>query len=302
MLSKDVLREYIYDITIRNYTARTIKGYRNNIARFLKYCEAEYGIVELEEISHLHIKKYLTSLKDRDLSPTYINTILKNIRSFFNYCYKEGYCINIAKKVSWLKEDKTVIKTFTDLEVKRMIEVYKMDSYINARNRCIMAVLFDTGVRNAELCNIKRMDVRETVIYIMGKGRKERVVPISPYLKKIMIKYERIREAYLRDNILHYDNYFLSYRNKPLTGEAIERVVKIAGEKAKVNESIRISPHTCRHYFAQSQLRNGLDIYSLSRLLGHDSVIITKRYLQGLKDKQVVELGVKTSPLMNLKV
>lgn len=85
MLSKDVLREYIYDITICNYTARTIKGYRNNIiARFLKYCEAEYGIVELEEISHLHIKKYLTSLKDRDLSPTYINTILKNIRSFFN--------------------------------------------------------------------------------------------------------------------------------------------------------------------------------------------------------------------------
>lgn len=165
-----------------------------------------------------------------------------------------------------------------------------------------MAVLFDTGIRNAELCNIKRMDVRETVIYIMGKGRKERVVPISPYLKKIMIKYERIREGYLRDNILHYDNYFLSYRNKPLTGEAVERVVKIAGEKANVNEAIRISPHTCRHYFAQSQLRNGLDIYSLSRLLGHDSVIITKRYLQGLKDKQVVELGVKTSPLMNLKV
>lgn len=302
MLAKDILKEYIYDITIRNYTARTIKGYRNNVARFLKFCEAEFEIVELEDIGHVHIKKYLSSLKDRDLSASYINTILKNIRSFFNYCYKEGYCINVAKKVSWSREKKVVIKTFSDKEVKDMIDAYKMDTYINARNKCVIAVLVDTGIRNAELCKIKRMSVRETIIYIEGKGNKERVVPISPYLKKIMIKYERIRDAYLRDNILHYDNYFLSYRNKPLTGEAIERVVKIAGERAKVSKNIRVSPHTCRHYFAQAQLRNGLDVYSLSRLLGHDSVIITKRYLQGLEDKEVVELGAKTSPLMNLKV
>lgn len=83
MLAKDILKEYIYDITIRNYTARTIKGYKNNISRFLKYCESELEVFELEDI-----KKYLSCLKDRDLSPSYINTILKNIRSFFNYCYK----------------------------------------------------------------------------------------------------------------------------------------------------------------------------------------------------------------------
>lgn len=117
-----------------------------------------------------------------------------------------------------------------------------------------------------------------------------------------MIKYERIRDAYLRDNILHYDNYFLSYRNKPLTGEAVERIVNIAGDIPNVRESIRVSPHTCRHYFAQVKLKNRLDIYSLSRLLVHDSVIITKIYLQGLEDKGVVEQGAKTSPLMNLKI
>ena len=116
-----------------------------------------------------------------------------------------------------------------------------------------------------------------------------------------MIKYERIRDAYLKDNILHYDNYFLSYRNKPLTTEAVERVVRLAGKEAKVSDNIRCSPHTCRHYYAQAQLRNGLDVYSLSRLLGHETVDITKRYLQGLKDREVLELSVKTSPLMNLK-
>lgn len=302
MLIDDGVKEYIYEIQIRNYTPRTIKGYRNNILRFSQYVKNEWNIADLEEVTPAHIKQYLNSLKEKGRSPIYINTILKNLRSFFKYCYQEGYCMNIASKVIWLKEKKTVIETFTDNEVKKMIEHWKFSSYLHARNRCIMAVLFDTGIRNFELCELNRLDVKETVIHIMGKGRKERVVPISPYLKKTMIKYERIRDAYLADDILHYNNYFLSSRNKPLTTEAIERVVRLAGEGAKVREEIRCSPHTCRHYFAQAQLRNGLDVYSLSRLLGHENISITKRYLQGLKDSEVLELGVKTSPLMNLKI
>lgn len=301
MILNDVLREFLYEIQIKNYTPRTIKGYKNNLAKFFKYCESELEILELEEITHLNIKQYLNYLKDKGLTATYINTILKNIRSFYAYCYKEGYCLNIAKKVSWLREKKVIIETFNDKEVKKMLNVYKFDSYINARNKCIISILFDTGIRNLELCNLKRVDVRESVIYILGKGNKERLVPISPYLKKIMIRYERIRESYLKDNILRYDNYFLSYRNKPLTTEAVERVVRICGKEAKIADNIRCSPHTCRHYYAQAQLRNGLDVYSLSRLLGHENVDITKRYLQGLKDREVLELSIKTSPLMNLK-
>ena len=87
-----------------------------------------------------------------------------------------------------------------------------------------------------------------------------------------------------------------------MTGEAVERVVKLCGKEAMVRTEIRCSPHTCRHYFAQAQLRNGLDVYSLSRLLGHEDISITKRYLQGLNDRNIVERSIKTSPLMNLKV
>ena len=300
MFIDDVLREYIYEIRLRNYTERTIKGYKNNLNKFLTYCKNELGLSEIEEVSHLHIKQYLKELKDRGLSESYINTILKNIRSFYKYCYKEGYCLNVALKVEWLKEKNVLIETFTDAEVRRMLDAYKMNTYINARNRCIVAILLDTGIRNQELCDIKIIDVKETVINIFGKGRKERVVPISPYLKKVMIKYERMRYGYLKDNPLHYDNYFLSYRCKPLTIEAVERIIRIAGKRARVRENIRCSPHTCRHYYAQTQLRNGLDIYSLSRILGHESVNITKRYLQSIRDEQIVELSVDTSPLMNL--
>lgn len=301
MFLQDVIKEFIFEIKLRNYSERTIKGYKNNILKFARYMKNEFEIVEIEEISHVNIKSYLNFLKGNGLTEVYINTILKNLRSFYKYCFTEGYCLNVALKVGWLRERKTIIKTFSDDEIRKMMDVYNYSSYIHARNKCIMAILIDTGIRNFELCQLKITDIRETVIYIMGKGKKERVVPISPYLKKIMIKYERIREGYLKNNILHYDNYFLSYRNKPLTTEAVERIVRLCGEKANVNKNIRCSPHTCKHYFAQAQLRNGLDVYSLSRLLGHENVTITKRYLQGLKDKEVLELGMKSSPLMNLK-
>ena len=300
MLLENVIKEYIYEIRCKNYTERTIKGYRNNLNKWCKYCNQELNVYELEEINHFHIKKYLNLLKDKGLSESYINTILKNIRSFYKYCVKEEYCLNISKKVDWLKEPKKIIHTFTDTEVKKMLDYYNMSSYIGARNKCIMAILFDTGIRNLELCNLKRTDVRETTIYIFGKGRKERVVPISPVLKKVMIKYERIRDNYLKDNVLSYDNYFLSFRYKPLTTEAIERIVKESG-KYIVRDYIRCSPHTCRHYFAQAQLRNGLDVYSLSRLIGHEDISITKRYLQGLQDEKIIEMGINTSPLMSLK-
>ena len=230
MLIEDAIKEYVYEIQVRNYTPRTIKTYRNCLLRYAEYLRKVNEIVELEDTTPVHIKQFLKSLKDKDRSTVYLNTVLKNLRSFYKYCYQEGYCLDIARKVVFLKEKKTVIKTFNDKEVKKMLEYYDFSSYMNARNKCIMALLFDTGIRCLELCQLKRLDVKETVIHVLGKGNKERIVPISPYLKRIMIKYERIRDAYLKDDIIHYDNYFLSSRNKPLTVEAVERVVKIASK------------------------------------------------------------------------
>jgi len=299
MLLNDVLKEFLFEIKIRNYTERTQKGYKNNNALFHNWLNNEYGIVELEEITHIHIKQYITYLQQKGRKPTYINGILKNIRSFFEYCVGEGYVSkNPCKQVKWVKEKKVVIDTFTDKEIIEMFNYYKGNDFMSIRNKCIIAMLVDTGIRNFELCTLNKMDVGETTIKILGKGNKERYVYISPMLKKHLIKYERVKEQYFKEHNLKHSNYFLSYRAKPLTVEGVERVVKKCGEN--VRGDIRVSPHTIRHYFAQAQLRNGLDVYSLSRLLGHENISITKRYLQGLQDENVVEMSVKTSPLMNL--
>lgn len=144
-------------------------------------------------------------------------------------------------------------------------------------------------------------DVRDTVILVHGKGNKERYVPISPALKKTFIKYERIKAEYIKNKLIEEDCYFYSYRDKRLTVESIERVVKETGTLAKVRKDLRCSPHTIRHYYAQFMLRQGLDVYTVSRLLGHENIMITKRYLQSLRDEEIVSMSVDTSPLMKLR-
>ncbi|MBV7276047.1 tyrosine-type recombinase/integrase [Clostridiaceae bacterium UIB06] len=301
MFIDDVLKEFIFDCEIRKISDRTIKSYGNSNKRFFKYINNEFKITELEDITHLHIKQYMQFLIKSGLTESYVNNILKCLRAFFVYCVKEEYLSKSpCLKVSWQREPKKLIETFTDEEVVNMLNVYSFLNYMNARNKTILAFLIDTGARNYETCSVRNSDISETYVTIRGKGNKDRHVSISPQLKKFMIKYERIKAFYFKDKIVRCSNYFLSYRCKPLTVESLERVVKIAGERAGVREEIRCSPHTFRHYFAQSQLKNGLDVYSLSRLLGHENIMITKRYLQSINDEEIVSMSINTSPLMGL--
>ena len=152
------------------------------------------------------------------------------------------------------------------------------------------------------MCDLLIEDVRDNVLLIHGKGNKERNVPITPYVRKLMQKYERSRSNYFYNRSLAYRNYFLSRTGRPLTKEAVERIFNQANEKAHVRPTVRCSPHTARHYYAQCNLRNGLDVYSLSRLLGHENINITKRYLQSIQDSSIVEMAVKTSPLRNIHI
>lgn len=299
---RDVLQEFLFELEIKNYSKRTIKSYKNNNSLFINYLEREFNVYNLEDVKTIHIKKYIKYKQSNNLTSTYINNILKTMRSFFRYALDEGYIKeNICEKIKLQKEPKTVIKTFKNEEVVAMINAFKFTTYQSARNKLIICMLVDLGVRNTELCNIKISDVRERVVLVHGKGNKERYVALSPVLKKYMLRYERIRENYLKDKNQKYDNYLLSVNCKPLTVEAIERIVRIGGEIAHVRKEIRCSPHTLRHWYSQQQLRNGLDVYSLSRLLGHETIVITKRYLQSIQDEDIIDLSIRTSPLSGLR-
>ncbi|WP_048481163.1 tyrosine-type recombinase/integrase [Clostridium tetani] len=303
LLLKDLIKEFEFDMQIKKFTTRTIKTAINSTKAFTIYCKKEFNADKLEDITHLHIKKYISYMQGLGRTEVYLNSILKYLRMFYRYCMQENYITkeqNPVLKVNWVKEPKIVIETFTNAEAKRMLEQWNYRKYHDARNKAIIATFFETGIRNLELCNICTTDVRDRVILIHGKGNKERYVPISPALKKTLIKFERIREGYIKNKKIEEDAYFLSYRGRRLTVEAVQVVVRKTGEMAKVRKNIRCSPHTIRHYYAQFMLKNEVDIYTLSRLMGHQDTQITKRYLQSIKDSEIVEMSVNISPLMLL--
>ena len=303
MFARECLEEFKVECDLRRLSPRTTKGYYNNTALFLNYLEKHENMDQLEMIRHLYIKKYIQYLLGKKLSPSYINGILKSLRAFFKYALDEEYItVNPATKVNWQREGKVLIETFTDGEVESMLNAFDFSSYLSARNKLILAIAFDTGARNTEICGILESDIRDNVILIHGKGNKERHVPLTPYLKKMVMRYRRIKQVYFDDRNIPYQNLLLSRTGRPLTKEALEHVFRQAEERGEVREEIRCSPHTARHYYAQANLRNGLDVYSLSRLLGHENINITKRYLQSLQDSSIVEMAVSTSPLRNIRI
>ena len=302
MLLENVLKEYLYDCQLRKLSKRTIKSLRNNNNRLFLYLGNTYAIFELEDVRRVHVQSYINYLAEQGRRETYVNSILKNVRGLFRYCEEEEYIKESpVRKVKFQKEEITVIRTFNDDEVKRMVNYYSGKKFLDQRNKLIMTILFDSGIRNGELCDIKMSDLCENAIRIHGKGKKIRYVPMTPAINKMMIRYLRTRENYIMDKYNYHTDYLLlSQKGKKLTPEAIERVVRTCGNGCKIREEIRCSPHTCRHYYAQAQLKNGCDLFTVSRLLGHNNINITKRYLNSIETDDMLMIAQKTSPLRNI--
>lgn len=291
------LREYLVEIEVRKYTPKTIRGYRNNLNLFLRFCEEEAGIEDVEDVALSVIRKFSVYFSSRGKKGSYINGLLKTAKSFIQFCYDEGYGgFNTKKNFKWCKEDKAVVAAFRPEDVRRMLQSCKGYSFLPIRDNAILTLLFETGIRCWELCCIRKGDIHDDYIVINGKNHKQRVVPITPILHKAMLKYELVAEQYFTLKNTD-DYYFLSYHGKQLTNSAVEHIVKRHGEGI---EGVRISPHTCRHFFAQQQVKMGTDLYTISRLLGHENIHITQTYLNSLRDEDVIKIAKQKSVLMSM--
>ena len=300
MLLTDAAKEFEFNCQCRKLSDKTIRNYGKLIGYLLDYLKEQHKVLCLEDVRPMYIKAYLMMLQERGAKPQYINDQLKAFKVLFRYLYEEGYTDSIlTERIKNVKQPKTIIKTFTEQEVKKMTEYYSGHTFMEVRNRLMLMTFFDTGIRVSELIDLKLSQVKDEYILIHGKGDKERVVPKSPLLNKWMFKYLSTRENFFAYRRVP-ENVFLSRNGRPMTTEAIHRVIKIAGKAVGVSRDIRVSPHTCRHTFAQMQLKNGLDLYSLSRLMGHSNISITHRYLEGLRDFEVLNACKATGILMNL--
>lgn len=297
MRIESAVKEYIVEIEVRRYTPRTVRTYRNCLNLFLRFCVERAGIENVDEITIATVKQYTKFLVGAGKASTYVNSILRTIKSFCQYCYDEGYgAFNTKLAFKWCREEKPVIVTFTPEHVKKMLAHCNGYDFLSIRDKAILSMMFETGIRCLELCTIKKEDIHDDYILIHGKGHKQRVVPITPVLAKAMMKYDTVAEKYF--DLKNTDPYyFLSFHGRQLTNSAVEHVVKRHGEGI---EGIRVSPHTCRHFFAQQHLKMGTDLYTISRLLGHENTHITQTYLNSLRDEDIINIAKQKSVLLNL--
>ena len=297
----ELIHEFLFDCKVRELSDQTIINYDRQLHKFRSFVKENFQVIQFEDLKPIHVKQYVSSLQDRGCKPAYTNDMLKAVKCLCSYAQREGYSEDIlTKKVKNVKEPKVLIHTFSSKEISLLIRYYNGNDYLSIRNRMILMIFFDTGIRVSELINMKLDQIQDTYFVIYGKGRKERVVPKNPMVGKYLYKYLNAREKYFMARNCEEDYVFLSKNGRRLTGEGISKFMKDAADAVGVNPKVRVSPHTCRHTFAHQQLKNGLDLYSLSRLLGHESVSITQRYLEAIEDTQILTSARKTSVLANL--
>ena len=261
MLLTAIKDEFIFHCQCRNLSPKTIANYTKQIGYLLRYLNQEHQITHIDDVEPRHIKAFLLNMSKTDHTANYVNDLLKAFKVFFRYAYNEGYTETIlTDKIHNMKKPKVIIRTFSEQELKNMSNYYKGHDYLTIRNKVIILLLIDTGIRLSELTHLTAAQIKHDYIIIRGKGNKERVVPKSPLLSKWLIKYLAVREGYFAYRVIP-DNIFLSKNAKPLTSSMIDRIVKEAGAACGVSSDIRVSAHTFRHTYAQFQLRAGVDLY-----------------------------------------
>jgi len=149
MLLKDLAEEFMFNCQCRKLSEKTVHNYQLQIGYLLNYLSQEHEVVELEKVTPQMIKQFLMTMQKKGRKPQYINDLLKAFKCFFRYLYEENYSSELlTEKIKNVKQPKVIIQTFSDNEVKRMINYYSGSDFLSIRNKTIMCMLFDTGIRD----------------------------------------------------------------------------------------------------------------------------------------------------------
>ena len=238
-------------------------------------------------------------VQEENLSGYTINCYLRSIRAFFSWLVSEGVIAgNPFDRVKIPRPPKKIIPAFSQHQVQQLlatIDVSKTEGY---RDYAVILTLLDTGLRISELCSLCLSDLwlEDGMLKVMGKGDKERLIPIGRQVQRVLWRY--INRHRPEPAVPNCDSLFLTRDGRPLTKDRVEKIIGRYGNKAGL-KGVRCSPHTLRHTAAITFLRNGGDVFSLQRMLGHSSLEMTRRYCD-IADIDVKRAHMTASPVDNL--
>lgn len=260
----------------RAYSDNTVGAYMNDLNKYEEFLKKDILESDTEDL-----EKYLKYIKN--LESTTVAHKITSIKSYFNYNIKRGIVsVNPADKVSSPKLTKHLPEYLTEEEVGKLLDVEVKSPY-DYRNKTILELLYSSGIRISELVNIKtpNYDSEECLIRIMGKGSKERIVPLGDYAVNIMNDYMNNYRPLI--NKKHTDYVFINNRGDKISRQFIFKVIKKEALKKGIKKDI--SPHTLRHTFATHLLKNGADLRIIQELLGHENISTTQIYTHVTNNK-----------------
>ena len=261
----------------KGLSSNSIIAYQNDVDKLASYCTDKK--INLKEVEYTHLKSFVTELYDLGLSARSQARIISGIKQFFNYLMLENI---INKDPSSLLEQPKLGRKLPEVlsieEVDELIAAVNLNSNEGPRNRAILEVLYSCGLRVSELVNLKFTDLfyDEGFVRIIGKGNKERLVPLSKSVELEISTYQEKMRSNLNIKDGHENFIFLNRRGKQLTRVMVFIIIKDLAAKIDLKKSI--SPHTFRHSFATHLIEGGANLRAIQEMLGHESIITTEIY------------------------
>lgn len=274
-----LLREYNgYLRLLRGLSANTAEAYRRDVEKLTAWLAAEH--TPLREVTYPALEQFTAALFELGIAETTRKRIVSGIKSFFHFLRISDF---IAEDPSLLLETPRpglhLPEVLTLSEIDALIAAIDPDSAEADRNRAIMETLYGCGLRVSELTNLEigRINFAEGFITVLGKGSKERIVPMSPVAADRIQEYLHGSRTEVKIKPGEEGILFLNRRGHRLTRQMIFTIVRRLAEAAGVTKTI--SPHTMRHSFATHLLEGGANLLSIQQMLGHESVATTEIYI-----------------------
>lgn len=292
---QDAIDEYLHFIKVeRGLSANTQENYRRDLVKYQHYLES-IGITKWSEVDRFVIMNFLKVLRDEDKASSSIVRMMSTLRQFHLFLRQENLTQdNPMQHIDSPKRKEHLPDTLTLKEVETLIETPDVNTPLGLRNRAILETMYATGLRVSELIALKKDDLHLSIglIQTIGKGNKERVIPIGDIAAEWLNRYfAESRPELIRQRDV--PEVFVNFHGQKLTRQGIWKNIKAIVKEAGIDKDV--TPHTLRHSFATHLLENGADLRMVQELLGHSSISTTQIYTHVTK-KRVSEVYQKYFP------
>lgn len=275
--NKELINQFIEYLSLeRNYTQNTISAYKNDMKKLMKYNHNN-----LLEITSEDLQMYLKSLSN--LKSNTLAHKISTFKSFYNFLERKKL-VDKNPAISVIRpKQQTKLPTFLTIEEAIKLLDIEVNTSYDARNKAILELLYSSGLRISELINLEmaNIDLESCLIRVMGKGRKERIIPLGDYaIDALKIYIEKYRSILNKKNSTYI---FLNNQGTKISRQFIFKTIKLECQKKGIRKNV--SPHTLRHTFATHLLKNGADLRIIQELLGHENLSTTQIYTHLTNEK-----------------